>query len=130
MLGGISSFALLLRQIPDPDAFFQEPCADGAFYKIRALTDHIDGDDSKACKPGQAKGQWYTQHPNEAAVKQEGNEGLTAGTKGEIGCMGIGVEYHHKRCDEDELGGQLPHIISGVVQAGADPGYGCPTATE
>ena len=52
-------------------------------------------------KSGQAECSGHTDTPDETAVKQEGDQCLTAGTQSEVSGIGIGIEGHCQRIDAD-----------------------------
>ena len=121
---------LLLCQILDPFALLQHPCTQGAFDEVCALTDHIQRQNANTGKPAQAECKGNTESPDKAAVKDEGDHGLTAGTQCEVSGIGIGVEGHHHSGNADQLGGQNPDGVGGVVHLGENSGEGSHQTAE
>ena len=106
------------RQVLNPLTLFQHDRTNDALDEVGSLTDSVQRQNGQVRKPAQAEGQRHAEHPHEAAVKQEGYEGLSAGTEGEIGGVEIGAEGHHHGGDPDQLRRQMPHGVGGVVDAG------------
>ena len=86
-----------------------------------AKEEHIE--DANGGKPAQAEGEGNTQRPYVAAVVQEGDPGLSAGTKGEIGGVGVGVKGKKQRRDADQFRSQTANFIRSVIYLGEDAGY-------
>ena len=122
---------MLYSQILDPFALAQHICTQSAFYKIRINADGIQRQNGHICETAQTEGQGNADSPDKAAVEQEGDKGLTAGTKGKVGGVGIGVEGHGAGADTDEPCGQVPNAVAGVVDSGENSGEtGHQTAEE
>ena len=116
---------VLLGEVLDPSAPLQHGCADDAFQDLGELAQDVQRQDGKAGKPAQAVGQGDADHPHEAAVEQEGYKGLAAGAEGEIGGVGTGHEGHQHSHHQNQPGGQMPHLLGGVVNQGEGSGQGC-----
>ena len=82
---------MLYRQIPDPLALFDHGGSDDTFDQIRGDADGEQRDNGKTGEPAQTVGQGNTHTPDEAAVEQEGDHGLTAGAEGEVGGVFAGL---------------------------------------
>ena len=121
---------LLYSQILDPFSLLEHPGTDDAFYKIGTLTDGKQGNDGHIREPAETESQGDTDNPDKAAVKEEGDEGLTAGTEGEVGGVGVGVKGHHGGVDADEPHGQGLNLFGGVVDPGEQTGYSGHEAAE
>ena len=79
----------LYRQILNPLALLQHERTDGALDQVGGQADGEQGDNGKIGKPAQAVGHRHTDYPGKAAVEQEGDKGLTAGTQGKVGGVGV-----------------------------------------
>lgn len=98
--------------------------------QVGSLTDGIQRQNGKVGKSAQAEGQGNAAHPDEAAVKQEGHHGLTAGAKGKISGVGVGLEGHTHGADADQPACQLSDFLRGVVNVGKNDGEGGHQSTE
>ena len=72
----------LMCEILNPLTLLQHEEADDALDGIQTLTQGIQGENGNPGEAAQADSNWHGAHPHEAAVKQEGDKGLTAGTQG------------------------------------------------
>lgn len=61
-----------------PHAFFNQVDADGALYHIKGFDYKVNHYDSHGCKSCEGKGCGNDEHPDEYAVKKEGNESLSS----------------------------------------------------
>ena len=111
----MADFCVFSGQILDPAAFFQDPAAEQALDHVGNLADHVQGDNGQARVPAQEIGERGAAGPQEAAVKQEGDEGLAAGAEGEVSGVGIGVEKAHDGGNDDHFFRQQPDGIGGVI---------------
>ena len=109
-------------QILNPLALFQHICTQSTFDEVGALTDHVKGENADARKTAQAEGDGDAEAPDETAVKNKGDHGLSAGTEGEVGCVGVGVKGRHKCGDADQWGCQQTDAVGGVVHLGQNTG--------
>lgn len=121
---------LSLCQIFDPFALSEHIVAQQALQNIRALADKVQGQNPNSRKPTQTICKRNANQPLEAAVEQECHHGLTAGAKGEIGGVGVGVHGQHHRTDADQTGRQMPDIIGSVIEQREDTGYAQHHRTE
>ena len=108
----------LLGKILNPFALFDHDAAQRAFDQVSCLADGKQRENADAHKPGQNPGQWHTEAPDKAAVKQEGDHGLAAGAEGEICGVGIGIEGECNGIEQDEHGCQLLYRWRCVVNPG------------
>ena len=85
----------------NPASLFQHAVAHNALEHIRQLAQGVQRQDGQGGKAAQAEGQGHATDPHEHAVKQKGDKGLSAGTQGEVGGVGEGLEGHHHSADQD-----------------------------
>ena len=107
----------------DPFALLDHSTAKEAFDKIQAMAKEEHIEDANGGKPAQAEGKGNTQRPNIAAVVQEGDPSLSAGTKGEIGGVGVGIEGKKQCRNADQLRCQPTNFIRSIINLGEDAGY-------
>ena len=67
-------------------------------------------------------GQRDANAPDKTAVEQKGHQCFTPGTKGKIGGIGVCAERHKQRPGPNEMTGQSPHRVCGVVNHGEQLG--------
>ena len=108
---------LFLYNILHPDALFHQHKADGAFDDVHTVDEQIDRNDIQPGKAGQAVGQRDRDSPGKAAVKQEGDKGLTAGPQRKIRTVGKTVQRHAERRHADQLGCQQADGFLGIINA-------------
>ena len=105
-----------------PTPLPQHPTPQDTFQHIRRLADGEKRQNRQVRKPAQAKGQGDGAHPHEAAVEEKGDEGFTAGAEGEVSGIGKGLEGHNQGADKDQVLGQGPDGVGGVVHVGEEAG--------
>lgn len=87
----------MVHEFLNPDPFLHQNVANDTFQNIRTLADKVKWLDRKVCKTAQAVSQRNAHHPDVTAVKEEGNDGLSAGTQSKIGSVHEGVHRHEDR---------------------------------
>ena len=66
-------------QIVDPAAAFHEEIADHAFHQLHRLDADKKREDGHGREAGKDEGQRHADDPDEAAVEEKGDDGLSAG---------------------------------------------------
>lgn len=96
--------------------------AEQAFKDVRALDNQIEGQDGKGRELGKGPGQRDIKPPDKAAVKNRGDQNLTAGTKGIVSRIGIAVKGHIEGIDQDHIFGNPPNLLRGIVNSREEAG--------
>ena len=110
-----SLYALLSYDLLDPDTLFHQDQAHHGLDGFGGLASRIDPHHMHTSKMGQAVDDGDHHRPDKGTVKQEGDDGLTSGTQGEIRRVSDTVERHTDGVDPHKAGRQLPYFLIGIV---------------
>ncbi len=107
-----------LHQLLRPPSRFQQACPDNALDQIQRGADDEHRKQGQIGQPRQKEGRGDADSPHEGAVKEEGDEGLTARAEGEITVVSKGFKGHHAGAYRNEGGRQSFDLVGGVVEHG------------
>ena len=113
---------MLYGEVLDPLTLPEHTGTQGAFDQLQGLANDKEGNDAQTGETAQQEGHGDAAAPYKTAVEQEGDQGLTAGTEGKVGGVGVGIEGHHYGVDADQHRGQRPDILGGVIDSGEEAG--------
>ena len=109
-------FALLAGQVLQPDALFDQDESDGAFDQIQRMVDQEDQHHRQAGKANHDGDRRNGADPQEHTVKEEGDDGFSAGTQGEVGRVDKSQQRRGQSLNLDEPHGDMLDFRGSIIE--------------